>query len=181
VYGPRSTVPCEAQVYVALKNGFGPRAGSWNLYGNNVDQGLITSIMDGMVKRTRLVDGKPTSLCDLVRSFHADSTSLRQERHAVRVQGYCDVGLDDNWQSCGDKRAAPGMNYHDGVYACAHVCVARVTRAECVRHSGAEMRSCVSAVQGNPIVNLAVFPSFKNMTNHAHKLGLTAGWYGACI
>jgi hypothetical protein len=43
------------------------------------------------------------------------------------------------------------------------------------------MRSCVSAVQGNPIVNLAVFPSFKNMTNHAHKLGLTAGWYGACI
>jgi len=108
---------------LALKPPLGWR--SWNLYGNNVDQGLITSIMDGMVKRTRLVDGKPTSLCDL---------------------GYCDVGLDDNWQSCGDKRAAPGMNYHD--------------------------------VQGNPIVNLAVFPSFKNMTNHAHKLGLTAGWYG---
>ena len=38
------------------------------------------SIMDGMVARERLVDGVPTSLCDL---------------------GYCDVGLDDNWQACG--------------------------------------------------------------------------------
>lgn len=128
------------------KNVLGPRAGSWNLYGNNVDQRLITSIMDGMVKRTRLVNGKPTSLCDLVRGFHADSTSLRQERRAVRVQGYCDVGLDDNWQSCGDKRAAPGMNYHDGVYACAHVCVARSTCAERVRHVYARAHVCVARV-----------------------------------
>lgn len=35
--------------------------------------------MDGMVSRKRLVDGVPTSLCDL---------------------GYCDVGLDDGWQKC---------------------------------------------------------------------------------
>jgi alpha-galactosidase len=27
--------------------------------------------------------------------------------------GYCDVGLDDNWQACGSKSAAPGMHYHD--------------------------------------------------------------------
>jgi hypothetical protein len=40
----------------------------------------MTSIMDGMVSKKRMVDGKPTSLCDL---------------------GYCDVGLDDNWQECG--------------------------------------------------------------------------------
>ena len=39
----------------------------------------------------------------------------------------------------------------------------------------------VRAVNGNPIVNVARFPSLKNMTNHAHKLGLTAGWYGAYI
>ena len=31
---------------------------------------------------------------------------------------------------------------------------------------------------GNPIVNLDLFPSMKNMTDHAHGLGLTAGWYG---
>merc|ERR1719378_847784 len=52
---------------------------SWNSYGANVNQKLIEGIMDGMVKKTRTVDGKPTSLCDL---------------------GYCDVGLDDNWQNC---------------------------------------------------------------------------------
>ena len=53
---------------------------SWNLYGPYVSQTLIESIMDGMVRRDRSVDGVPTSLCDL---------------------GYCDVGLDDNWQQCG--------------------------------------------------------------------------------
>jgi hypothetical protein len=45
---------------------------SWNLYGNNVNQTLITGIMDGMVKKQTFGGGKPTSLCDL---------------------GYCDVGL----------------------------------------------------------------------------------------
>jgi alpha-galactosidase len=98
---------------------------SWNLYGANVNQPLIESIMDGMVERKRMVDGVPTSLCDL---------------------GYCDVGLDDNWQACGSKDAAPGMHYHDK--------------------------------DGNPLVNYDRFPSFNNMTDHAHKLGLTSGWYG---
>ena len=98
---------------------------SWNLYGANVNQPLIESIMDGMVEKKRSVDGVPTSLCDL---------------------GYCDVGLDDNWQACGSKDAAPGMKYHD--------------------------------VAGNPLVNYDRFPSFNNMTTHAHGLGLTSGWYG---
>merc|ERR1712070_108503 len=96
---------------------------SWNLYGANVNQQLIEGIMDGMVKKTRTVDGKPTSLCDL---------------------GYCDVGLDDNWQNC--KAGADGNHYHDA--------------------------------DGNPVVNLDRFPDMKAMTDHAHKLGLTAGWYG---
>uniref|UniRef100_A0A7S2JDP7 Alpha-galactosidase n=1 Tax=Haptolina brevifila TaxID=156173 RepID=A0A7S2JDP7_9EUKA len=49
--------------------------------------------MDGMVRRNPryTVDGKPTSLCDL---------------------GYCDVGLDDNWQKCG-KYGAEGYTYHN--------------------------------------------------------------------
>merc|ERR1711959_382700 len=96
---------------------------SWNLYGANMGQKLITSIMDGMVKKTRMVDGKPTSLCDL---------------------GYCDVGLDDNWQNC--KAGTGGNHYHDA--------------------------------NGNPVVNTERFPDMKAMTDHAHKLGLTAGWYG---
>ena len=63
---------------------------SWNLYGANVNQKLIEGIMEGMVKKDRTVDGKPTSLCDL---------------------GYCDVGLDDNWQKCG-KYGTEGLTYH---------------------------------------------------------------------
>jgi len=63
---------------------------SWNLYGAKVNQTLIEGIMDGMVKRVRAVDGKPTSLCDL---------------------GYCDVGLDDNWQDC--NAGTGGNHYHD--------------------------------------------------------------------
>ena len=67
----------------AINNGKGltPPMGwrSWNLYGAEVNQSLMIGIMDGMVDRSRTVDGVPTSLCDL---------------------GYCDVGLDDNWQEC---------------------------------------------------------------------------------
>ena len=98
---------------------------SWNLYGHHVNQPLIESIMDGMLEKKRMVDGVPTSLCDL---------------------GYCDVGLDDYWQECGSPDAAPGMHYH--------------------------------GVDGKPLVNFTRFPSMKNMTDHAHGLGLTAGFYG---
>jgi alpha-galactosidase len=90
-----------------------------------VNQQLIESIMDGMVSRSRFVDGVPTSLCDL---------------------GYCDVGLDDNWQLCGTYGDASNYNFHD--------------------ESGA------------PVVNLDLFPDMKAMTDYAHSLGLTAGWYG---
>lgn len=45
--------------------------------------------MEGMVSRARSVDGLPTSLCDL---------------------GYCDVGLDDGFQTCNHTRL---YKYHD--------------------------------------------------------------------
>eukprot|EP00322_Chrysochromulina_rotalis_P014404 CAMPEP_0115844618 /NCGR_PEP_ID=MMETSP0287-20121206/8921_1 /TAXON_ID=412157 /ORGANISM="Chrysochromulina rotalis, Strain UIO044" /LENGTH=438 /DNA_ID=CAMNT_0003298349 /DNA_START=63 /DNA_END=1379 /DNA_ORIENTATION=+ len=66
---------------------------SWNLYGGNVNQKKIEGIMDSMVRRDPryTVDGNPTSLCDL---------------------GYCDVGLDDNWQACGSY-GDEGYTYHD--------------------------------------------------------------------
>ena len=49
--------------------------------------------MDGMVSRSRVDHlGTPTSLCDL---------------------GYCDVGLDDNWQACGSYGDAGNYNFHD--------------------------------------------------------------------
>lgn len=84
------------QVATANDNGLAltPPLGwrSWNLYGGNVNQPLIEGIMHGMVRRDRKVNGKLTSLCDL---------------------GYCDVGLDDNWQACNSPKAAPKMHYHD--------------------------------------------------------------------
>ena len=64
---------------------------SWNLYGANVNQSLIESIMDGMVRKDRTVEGVPTSLCDL---------------------GYCDVGLDDNWQQCGQYGPDKALHFH---------------------------------------------------------------------
>lgn len=115
------------QEAAAIDNGLGltPPMGwrSWNLFGPNVGQSLITKVMDGMVSKRRSVDGAPASLCDL---------------------GYCDVGLDDNWQKCG--AGTHGYNYHDD--------------------------------QGRPIINTDLFPDMAAMTEHAHKLGLTAGWYG---
>jgi len=61
---------------------------SWNQYGANITQEIMQHIMTGMVDRSR----DNTSLCDL---------------------GYCDVGLDDNWQACKSPHAAEGMNYHN--------------------------------------------------------------------
>lgn len=114
---------------LAIDNGLGrtPPMGwrSWNLYGANVNQKLIEGIMDGMVSRKRCVDGVPTSLCDL---------------------GYCDVGLDDNWQTCVSGKHGYKYHYHDNA--------------------------------GVPIINQERFPDMIAMTTHAHKLGLTAGWYG---
>lgn len=34
------------------------------------------------------------------------------------------------------------------------------------------------AANGTALVNYGRFPSFKSMTDHAHSLGLTSGWYG---
>lgn len=62
-----------------------------DLFGANVNQGLIMSQMSAIANRSRMVNGAPTSLCDL---------------------GYCDVGLDDNWQECG-KWGPNGYSFHD--------------------------------------------------------------------
>ena len=95
-----------------------------NLFGETVNQSLLTGIMDGMVSRKRLVDGVPTSFCDL---------------------GFCDVGLDDGWQLCGSY-GPDNFTYH--------------------------------SEDGSPVVNTDRFPSFKDMTDYGHSLGLTVSWYG---
>lgn len=99
---------------------------SWNLYYDHVDQTLMMRSMEGLVSRGRLVDGKPTSLCDL---------------------GYCDIGLDDAWQACG--KGSGGYQYH-------------------AQDSNGDWF---------PVVNTTRFPDMKAMTDKAHSLGLTAGWY----
>jgi len=124
----------------AIDNGLGltPPMGwrSWNLYGGHVKQDLIIGIMDGMVSKNRSVNGVPTSLCDL---------------------GYCDVGLDDNWQVCG------GGNLYN-----------RVVRTKKANRNLYNFHDD----SGIPIVNRKRFHNMLDMTDHAHALGLTAGWYG---
>jgi len=78
---------------------------SWNLYGRNVNQTLIESIMTGMETKgprpVPQIDGSAAKMMSL------------------KDLGYDDVGLDDYWQACsatgghGDRKPAPGMNYHD--------------------------------------------------------------------
>jgi len=64
---------------------------SWNLYGRDVNQDLMTKTMDGFTAKTREVDGIKVSLCDV---------------------GYCNVGLDDYWQECGAGKPF-GTSFHD--------------------------------------------------------------------
>jgi alpha-galactosidase len=68
-----------------------PPAGwrTWNQFGGDISQELMESMMDRLTDRSRMVDGKPTSLLDL---------------------GYSRLGMDDNWQACGT-----GINgsFHD--------------------------------------------------------------------
>lgn len=61
---------------------------SWNAYAGNVNDTLIRSVVDALTKRTRLVDGVPTSLSDL---------------------GFYRLGIDDGWQACGE---GPEQSYH---------------------------------------------------------------------
>ena len=58
-----------------------PRAWrSWNQFNGAVTQADVERALHGLADRSRLVDGKPTSLADL---------------------GYTDAGIDDGWQECG--------------------------------------------------------------------------------
>jgi len=123
-----AALAASAAVAAGINNGKGvtPPMGwrSWNLFGANVNQGLIMSQMSAVANRSRTVNGQPMSLCDL---------------------GYCDVGLDDNWQECGSY-GPNKYSFHDS--------------------------------NGRPVVNQQRFPDFIAMTDYAHSLGLTAGWYG---
>ena len=60
----------------------GPPRGwrSWNQMGADINQTQHEAIARALADRSRLVDGKPTSLLDL---------------------GYDRIGMDDNWQACG--------------------------------------------------------------------------------
>merc|ERR1711939_932433 len=64
--------------------------------------------------------------------------------------GYCDVGLDDGWQHCwGDKHFPDPVHYYK-------------------MHDNS----------GVAMINQSKFPNFKSMTDYAHSIALTAGWYG---
>ena len=69
-----------------------PRAWrSWNQFNGAVTQADVERALHGLADRSRLVDGKPTSLADL---------------------GYTDAGIDDGWQECGHY-GPHQYRYHD--------------------------------------------------------------------
>lgn len=127
---------------------------SWNLYGGGVNQTRMLRIMDGMARRTRLVDGRPTSLCDL---------------------GYCDVGLDDGWQDPqgpqGSPRACRARRRREGVPGRSALAVDASPAAH------VDVGNFFHDVDGNPLVDYQRFPDMRAMTDSAHRLGLKAGWY----
>jgi len=61
---------------------------TWNDVHGIVDAAYVQKMVDAVVSRQRLVDGKPMSLLDL---------------------GYARVGLDDGWQACGTGYAPAGQ------------------------------------------------------------------------
>ena len=62
---------------------------TWNDVHGAVNASYMRIMVDAVVARRRLVDGKPTSLLDV---------------------GYDRVGLDDGWQACGTGFAPPGRD-----------------------------------------------------------------------
>jgi hypothetical protein len=102
------------------------------------------SIMDGMTKRTRLVDGKPTSLCDLVRVSHADSTSPPLGCRAGLLRRWPGRQLAIMW---GQERGAGDELPRWWVRECASVRVgvvcARASVHPCVRRL--RLRTCAPA------------------------------------
>ena len=77
-------VPPLLQPVLGLDNGLAltPPLGwrTYNAFGGDVSQDLMEEMMEAMVDRSRMVDGKPTSLLDL---------------------GYKRAGLDGGWEGCG--------------------------------------------------------------------------------
>lgn len=67
--------------------------------------------------------------------------------------GYADVGLDGGWARCEGVPGASSKGVPGRTYHDKH---------------------------GNLLVNETLYPSFLNMTGHAHSLGLTASWYLNC-
>ncbi len=67
---------------VVAASSHGPFRGwrSWNQMGPAINQTQHEAIAAALADRSRLVDGKPTSLLDL---------------------GFDRIGMDDNWQACG--------------------------------------------------------------------------------
>jgi alpha-galactosidase len=151
------------------------RAG--NCYGADVDQAKMESIFVKITNRSRVVDGKPTSLADLGYvwpSLHRESPrrdiavdrSISPRGWTLPHDSQVRVGLDDNWQACG---AGVNGSFH--------------------------------TIDGRPIINEARFPDMKAMTVRqpqlspaaravvprsapawpyqakARSLGLKPGWY----
>jgi alpha-galactosidase len=87
---------------------------TWNEFGLNVNQSLMTSIMDAMVAKTHSAwRPHPDSLCarEKGRPCLPGTTGLSVPTSFSDL-GYSDVGLDDGWQLCNS--GPGGKGYHNG-------------------------------------------------------------------
>lgn len=138
----------------------------------------MMSQMKAAAARNYTLNGVPTSLADL---------------------GFSDIGLDDNWFVKWRRKAmGTGSSRRKAhIYAflrafclatlpterprfCAPVPILELSannRQNC-SHRGPNNYTYHDPNTGAPLVRLDTFPDMKAMTDYAHSLGLTAGWYG---
>lgn len=138
---------------------------SWNAFGISVNQSLMETTMDAMADRSRQLHPRDlgvytaatgptttTTPSDLSIDDPAtdEPTTAARRRHDTTTSSNRSL-LDLGFANCG---------LDDGWQRC-----------------GAGAFGSFHDAHGNPVVDLARFPDLHAMTDHAHALGLRAGWY----
>lgn len=130
----------------------------WSFYGYAINQDIIQRSADGLVNKTYLTrNGVPTSLCDL---------------------GYCDIGLDDQYQTCQVPYTEDiALGLHGEGYGLG------TSPSNPYRFHNPDGSIIIDTtgffqnVSAGCAYKCGGFPSLSGMTAYIHSLGLAAGWY----
>ena len=148
--------PCAAD-HTCAHNGMSatPPMGwrSWNLFAGTNDDSTMRAMMQAFTDKSRMVDGKPTSLAEV---------------------GYLSVGMDDGYQLCncsgshGQEDLYPhslfnvscsGDNQGESANACRD--------GRCTWHNQSD---------GTPMIDTLKFPDLKGLVAYGHSLALQVGF-----